>query len=254
MEHTFYEKNRDDGVLFINTAQDVSFPPHFHLSIEVVLLKKGAYTMTVNGKEYVLQGSSVAIADSFDVHAYKKIQSHTRADAYVLLIPYSYFARLDKWREGKQIECHVLQNEKLCNQLFDLVNAYLPPSNAQSEQVQRATIELILSILYEHLTFTPRKANSEVGLVREILVYLQENYRTKVTRASLARALGYTPEHLSRVFHRYVKKSFSQYVNGLRLEYVEEKRREGDTRTELALLYEAGFNSWQTYYRVKKGR
>lgn len=254
MEHIFYEKARDEGALFITAAQNLEFPPHFHLSIEIVLLKKGEYTMTVNGKEYFLQGGSVAIADSFEVHTYEQIHGHTRGDAYVLLVPYSYFTRLEKWREGKQIHTHVLQNEKLCNQLFDLVNAYLPPTNSQSEQVQRATVELILSILYENLIFTPRKANSEVGLVREMLIYLQENYRTKVTRASLARALGYTPEHLSRVFHRYVKKSFSQYVNDLRMQYVEEKRREGDKRTELALLYEAGFNSWQTYYRVKKGR
>ncbi|MBQ8308818.1 MAG: helix-turn-helix transcriptional regulator [Clostridia bacterium] len=87
--------------------------------------------------------------------------------------------------------------------------------------------------------------------IRSILAYIQQNYRAEISRKSIARALGYTEAHISRVFHRYLGVGLAEYINGLRLAYVKKLRANGDTRTTIELIYEAGFNSQQTYYRVK---
>ena len=43
-----------------------------------------------------------------------------------------------------------------------------------------------------------------------------------------------------------------EYVAKLRLDHVENARQNGDNRSLSALIFEAGFNSQQTYYRCKK--
>lgn len=112
--------------------------------------------------------------------------------------------------------------------------------------------ELFLALLSEGATFVERKERGDEALVRKILLYIQAHYRDEVSRGVLAKALGYTEAHISRVFHRYISKGIAEYINELRLEYIRQRRKAGDKRTELALLYEAGFNSQQTYYRAKK--
>ena len=118
-------------------------------------------------------------------------------------------------------------------------------------QTQDAGAQLLLARLLEHLTFSPARGGGERLLLREILSYLQEHFKEPLTRTNVARALGYTESHISRVFHSYVGKGLSQYVNELRLQYIERRRRHGDTRPLTELIFEAGFGSQQTYYRAK---
>ena len=118
--------------------------------------------------------------------------------------------------------------------------------------VREAAIGLFLAMLGERLSFTESVTGDERVLVRKILGYIQENYRGEATRASIARALGYTEAHISRVFHRYIRTGISEYVTGLRIKYIERLRAEGDDRTTIELIYESGFKSQQTYYRVRK--
>ncbi|MBQ3219170.1 MAG: helix-turn-helix domain-containing protein, partial [Clostridia bacterium] len=62
--------------------------------------------------------------------------------------------------------------------------------------------------------------------------------------------LGYSDAHISRIFSLYVKKSLPDYVNELRFKEV--NRLIENTNGKITdLIFDAGFNSIQTYYRVK---
>ena len=88
--------------------------------------------------------------------------------------------------------------------------------------------------------------------MRQILTYLQTHFQGEVSRAAIAKALGYSQEHISHVFRRYTGKSLTEYVNGLRFSYMEQLCKTGDKRTATELMFEAGFKSQHTYYRQKK--
>jgi AraC-like DNA-binding protein len=107
-------------------------------------------------------------------------------------------------------------------------------------------------LVLEKIPFTAEKSRDEVALVRKMLLYMQQHFTENLSRAVLARALGYAEAHLSRVFHRYVQTGISEYINGLRLGYIDGKIADGYDGTMTELIYEAGFNSQQTYYRVRK--
>lgn len=248
MSHGYYEKTRDDdNRILIQRSRDHTYPAHFHTHLEVFLLKSGEYTLTLDGKSERIQGGDIAVIDSFAVHAYQRIEEG--ADDCVVIIPFDRLHGFWKNHRADCIENPVFHNKELCEELLELIDRYLVDTTAQTKD---AGAQLLLARLLEHLRFSPSRGGGERLLLREILSYIQEHFKEPLTRTDIAHALGYTESHISRVFHAYVGKGLSPYVNDLRLQYIEHQRQNGDTRPLTELIFEAGFGSQQTYYRAKK--
>lgn len=249
---SFYEKSREDSrKIVVNRNDNHRFPLHFHRNLEILLLRKGEYEVFINGERYSVSSGQIAVIDSYDVHGYSSPMAlDGEQDSCVVLIPYEYLGTFNARRKNLRVAASVFTDENLCDELLKIIDEYLVPR--YTENVRRASVELFLALLFEKLQFTEEKGKDEVMLVRNMLAYIHENFQGDVSRGALAKALGYTEAHLSRVFHRYLKKRISEYVNELRLDYIERARENGDERTAIELIYEAGFNSQQTYYRFKK--
>jgi methylphosphotriester-DNA--protein-cysteine methyltransferase len=86
------------------------------------------------------------------------------------------------------------------------------------------------------------------------LFYINQNFKEEINLKILAKQFGYTAEHISRVFNHYLNVSLPEYINGLRLDYVENAIKEGSKENITSLLFSAGFKSIQTYYRAKNKR
>lgn len=247
----FYEREREENKKWLcNRNGDHTFPPHFHLNIEVFLVLCGEYALTVGGEEYILTDGSLAVVDSYEVHSYKKIRKKDGENTGVVILPFSYLERFNARRKNKWFAVRVRRDETLCKRLLAFADEYF--CSERGEAVLSAAAELFMELFAEGAEFAERKERGEEELVRKMLLYIEAHYREEISRARLAKELGYTETHISRVFHRYIGKGLLEYIHSLRLDYITARRRAGDTRTELALLYEAGFNSPQTYYRAKK--
>ena len=249
---SFYEKSReDDTLLQIHISENHSFPLHFHANLEVLIVLRGEYALSVNGKDFKAGENTVSVMDSYDVHGYQRTKAHEAEDARLIILPYRFLHTFNAVRKGMKVRAPIVKDGALCRTLVTVADAYL---RAKSERVQTAGAELFLAFLADALTFAPDDTRSEGALVRAILSYIAEHYREECTRARVARALGYTQAHISRVFHKYLQRGIPEYVNGLRLDFVEDCKRLGDGRTTEEIVYDAGFNSMQTYYRQKAKR
>ena len=249
---SYYEKHRDDTlelVLQKNTSQ--VYPAHFHRNLEICVLKKGELELSINDKIYRMTSGQTVVIDSFDVHEYIKSANEGFYDC-VLVIPYEFFGELLAERRGFRIENPIVQDAELCDKIIRLADEFL--SGTKSVSVQKATCKLIWSLLVEKLIFVEEKNRGEAALIRKALIYLQENFKIDVSRKSLAQELGYAEAHISRVFNRYLRVGIAEYVNSLRLEYIERKLAENNGAGLLEVIYESGFNCPQTYYRAKKKR
>ncbi len=245
----FYEKYRDDdGELLVIQNRNSIYPAHFHLNMEICMIKSGYHNIKINGKEYLLTEGCIAVIDSYDIHSYA--ESAIDDGACAIVIPYSYLQRFNAMRNAKKIINPVISDNNLCRKLLFIVDEYLSP--IQNTQVKRAGVELFLALLGDKLEYSSNPPADERELIRKILTFAQENYRQDASRCAIAKALGYTQEHISRVFHRYMKMGIAEYVNQLRIKHIENLRQSGDKRTTTELIYDAGFKSQQTYYRVKK--
>ena len=110
----------------------------------------------------------------------------------------------------------------------------------------------MLSLILGRLEPGEERERGEAQLVRSMLTYIQDNFKREITRADIARTLGYSPEHVSRIFHKYLGRSLKDYINSLRIEYIDYERSLEGAPTLTELIYKAGFGSEQTYYRAKK--
>lgn len=248
---SFYEKRRDDaGSLAIQRNVKNAYPAHFHNNLEICLIRNGAYEVGVNEQRYRVQNGDVILIDSFDIHSYEDLPFAGERDTCVLIIPYRYLDRFNAKKKGMRIKEPLISDGALCDTLLHLIDEYLIP--AKSESVSRSVIELILAMLGEQLVLESGKSGDERVLMRDILIYIQNNFQNAATRGDIARALGYTEAHISRVFHRYLGTNISEYVNGLRLDYIDRLLAEGTKASINELIFSAGFGSQQTYYRARK--
>lgn len=56
------------------------------------------------------------------------------------------------------------------------------------------------------------------GILESVCVFLQNNYQYDITRDSVARQFGFTPNHLSRLFQTHGHMTFSSYLTHVRID------------------------------------
>ncbi len=241
----FYEVNREEEIgIGCKIDTEFEYPEHFHAKIEVFLLLDGKYEISVNGKAIEIEKGDIVFFDSYDVHAFKK--KSAKSKGILIILPKAYV--LENANKKGNLKSNVIKDEILFNELCFIFEQYI--IYEKNLATKEAGIKLFFAKLYEKAQFVEDKGIDETILIKNILSYLHDNFKNRLTLSVLAKHFGYTSEHLSRTFHRYLKKSIPSYVNGLRLEYVEKKLSLKD-RKLYEIVYESGFNSLQTYYRVK---
>lgn len=248
----FYEKFREDASeVVVTRSRNHVYSAHFHSSLEILLVNRGGYRVICNDNTVDVADGCFAVFDSYDVHWYKSRLTEGEADDCVLIVPYRLLSRFNARRKNLRIAAPLVRDEALCKQLLFLIDEFVCGKDRETAE---SAVGLILALVFDRLEFSAKEKKDEVGLMRKVLDYVQENYRGDVTLHTVARELGYTEEHVSRVFHRYAGEGLPQYVNRLRLEYIDRARADGDKRKMTELIFEAGFKSQQSYYRNKNQR
>jgi len=244
----FYELYRDSqNELLVTYREDFSFPHHFHAAVEVFILLKGKYRITVDDQTYELNEKSVFISDTFCMHSYTKI-SEGPSESVMLIIPTSYLVEYNELKNGLSLQSYVSTNETLVHEVYTLagfINAHL-----KDEQIKQHYTNVLLLLLLNELGTTDCSKKQDVTTIKNVLLYIEEHFKENITLESISKHFGYTSCHLSRIFHSYFTMSISRYINTMRIKYIESKK--GTTKNLLYLIYESGFQSPQTYYRNLK--
>ena len=247
----FYESDRERAKLFVTKAGEY-FNPHYHINVEIYLIKSGSYLMTVNEQSFVASSGSIVVADSYAVHGYTRLDKTDTDGCKIIIIPYEYLTKFNLIKQNRVIKTPHVKDQALLNKLLDFVDKHLLTST--SSEVSLSAVDYLLSLILESVEFEENKKTGSVNLIKMILSYIHQNFKSDITRASISKEFGYSEEHISRVFSKFLKTSISKYVNELRLDYVE-KNKLITPKSLTELIFEAGFNSQRTYYRyASKGK
>ncbi len=243
----FYEAHRsgNEGFMIAKDRRQY-FPPHFHQNIEIFVCLSGSQEITIDGKTFVAEENSVVFIDSFIVHSYGKSEGGKNA---VVIIPYYALDKFNAFRKGKILGVFHIKSEGLAKKIMTIIDEDL--TEKSSEYTRYSAFNSITSSIIKEFGLMDGEVKSEDELINKILSFIAENFKTNITLKSVSKALGYAEGHISRIFHEYVDEGFCKYVNGLRLEFVERERKITDKKLN-ELIFDAGFNSIQTYYRAKK--
>ena len=247
--NTFYEDFQDKNKqIYYRCGKEFFFRAHFHQKVEIFALAKGTYTVYCNGKKFCLKGGDIAFFDSYDIHSYEK--SNGDCDGLVLIFPLQYIEKFLIRKNGLKIENKIISSPSICQSFMQLGKEYIV-QNGYNENVKSGVAELILALIEPHLQYSKEKKDGELDLIQNLLIYINENFTTPISLKNLAKKFGYSPEHVSRVFHQYLNTGLPEYVNRLRLNFLERELKKDGNKKITTLLFEAGFNSIQSYYRVK---
>ncbi len=245
----YYEKSREENRdIHVSYDRLNTYPEHFHMNFEIYILTAGEFEATVNKTTYRLQGGDILLVDSYDIHSYRRVSENARG--VFLVIPFACLQEFNAVRHSLPLAERVLHHPALAAEARALLERYLPADSASL--LAQSTVRLLLAMLLPHLSFAEKREEKDATPMRVLLTYIAAHYRAPLSRRLIARELGYTESHLSRLFHRYMHVGLPEYIACLRLAYVEKCRKEGDRRPLTELVFEAGFGSLQSYFRYKK--
>lgn len=209
--------------LFLFEGKDGKYirDKHWHRSVEIFAVKNGSLNFFLNEKKYHLQAGDFVLVNSNEVHS---IYAPDPNETIVLQIPLGSFA-------GYYTEEQFIwfsHSEKSDDERgFSLLNE-MYERNTEG----RTGYELqMLSCFYqlEYLLVTRyRKLEVHEELLKNtkqlkrlgvITGYLKEHYTEDISLEKLAGIFGYSPSYLSRMFPKYAKINYKDYLQSVRFEH-----------------------------------
>lgn len=241
----FYELDADvkDYINLIRLSHSDFSPAHFHKTAEIAVAVKGSFKVVVNGKEYLLNQGDFAVINGYEPHYYGKTKED---EGYVFLVSYSVMERFIESSGGK-LGVYLKLNDG--GETANIVAEIYKRWGEYNFYMKLGAAEWLLGSLKKRCGVINSKTDKTGALIPKILKHIDDNSKTDLTLPDVAQQFGYTPQHFSVIFNRYVGVSFRDYLNSVRLYKVERLLNEGCSVCLAAML--EGFKSLNTYYRAK---
>ena len=154
---------------------------HWHTSIEIFAVFKGSVRFFLNDEEYYIGKNFITF--SHDSNYCDKDMMGIMKEMYRAYV-------------AKKCGYEFLTQTKFYHLLYLMVTVY---------RITDVSDERIKS--YKHL-----------NRLTDITNYIKENYEGDISLESLAKIFGYSPTYLSKMFQKYAKVSYREYLQSIRLE------------------------------------
>ena len=209
--------------LFLFEGKDGKYirDKHWHRSVEIFAVKTGSLNFFLNEKKYHLQAGDFVLVNSNEVHS---IYAPDPNETIVLQIPLGSFAG---YYTEEQFIWFSHSEKSDDERVFSLLNE-MYERNTEG----RTGYELqMLSCFYrlEYLLVTRyRKLEVHEELLKNtkqlkrlgvITGYLKEHSTEDISLEKLAGIFGYSPSYLSRMFQKYAKINYKDYLQSVRFEH-----------------------------------
>ena len=165
---------------------------HWHRSIEMFVVLEGKLDFYINEEDIHLDKKTFVIVNSNELHS---ISASLPNKTIVLQMPLQTFER---YYTDEQFICFTHRERVQDEQLVELMVTKYRKMNVSEE------------IVREH-----RNRNR----LSSITGYIKENFKEDLSLEGVAQSFGYSPTYLSRMFRKYAKINYKEYVQGIRLEY-----------------------------------
>lgn len=220
------------------------FPTHWHDFNEIEFIIEGSGTYIVDGKKYAIEKNMLFFMTPVNFHS----------------------VNIDK--DGADI-INVMFSEDLCNPntllrltsvanenaiLFPKKDAnfiiYLLEELIFSVQKKNTAYyrSLIDTLLLKIISCANNKSNPKLTYVQSAMLFIRNNFRSKITLSDTAKHIGISPAYLSTIFLKESGINFKDYLNTIRFDYAKKLLIYSDASiTELC--YESGFDDYANFIR-----
>lgn len=239
----FYEKKSQ--VINLYEGTDMTFPPHLHKEIEILICKKGAVEATCNQQTYILQESEIMVALPNSIHSYETPDYCE----YILCIISPSTLPMFKPYYQKEFTSPFFQKDQT-KKITPFIQMLLEEwRNDRNQELMLSYLSVIISLILKQASFTEKATSPCEDILPSLLLYVEAHYLEQFTLKDLASHLGFHPSYVSRLFSERVHCTLTHYVMELRVSYAKHLLQNTEkTITEIA--YECGFATQRTFNRV----
>lgn len=230
---------------------DIEMHTHNYFEIEFVLSGKAVHT--INGYTYTIEKGDIYMLSPSDFHSIKIIEPLTLINIMYTEQVVSPTFVYDFFASGKMIVCRMSDSEfKRLAPVFELM-AQCPTANSDLNiRYMRNLCECMMLTIYNKLKIVPKEPTASRSIYRSIL-YINRNFRTKISLDNLAESAGYSKNYFSSIFNKCFGVSINEYINNLRLDYAYSLL----TTTDISVTqvcFSSGFSSFSVFSRMFKKR
>lgn len=220
---------------------------HSHDYVEVLYARGGGWTVYLNFKEYRLEKGDVIFIFPEQIHSHEA----TSAENCVLLFP-NILPIYDEVFKHYIPENPVLKNgiDEEADALFIKVSEANQTKSPYAQGIVCGYIAQILGKLLPLVNLTTTTTKNEFPKEIKLISYCSEHYKEHITLSSVAKALNYSPSHLSHLFRDKLKINFAKLITLMRINDAKSMLLGDKSITQIA--FEAGFNSVRTFNQAFK--
>lgn len=205
----FYESN-------VNSSGYVPF--HWHSSLELLYVLEGRLKLTIDGKEYIVGRNEFIAVSSGQIHDVENTPNH----AMVLQVPLVILNKFERSPETLHFAVKKSSNTAAYHEVIEMfkhLNDAL--RNKKPGYLYDAEIALIQILKRLVLFFTlPESLKiSAQDPIKDIIIYINEHYKEKITVEQLADIGGYNQNYLSRLFRSITGTTLIHYIYQVRLSH-----------------------------------
>ncbi|MDD6033263.1 MAG: AraC family transcriptional regulator [Oscillospiraceae bacterium] len=242
----FYE-NRDRE-LQVGHSVNMQFPPHLHGEVELLYVYSGALEVLVGQNVYLLEEGDFAAIFPNCVHSYRTPPEESSAVCLVIVQP-----RLAGEFSSSLQKLHpldpVVRRAALHRDVPYAIDSLRQEGNVGSKAVFSAFVQLILARTMGCFQLEKNTDLNYFDLTYRTVSYLSEHYREPLSLETLARALGVSKYHLSRIFSARLHTSFSAYLGSLRVSLAQNLLKTTSLPISQIAL-DCGFGSQRSFNRI----
>ena len=209
--------------LFLFEGKDGKYirDKHWHRSVEIFAVKDGSLNFFLNEKKYHLQAGDFVLVNSNEVQSIYAPDPH---ETIVLQIPLGSFAG---YYTEEQFIWFSHSEKSDDERVFSLLNEMYERNTEcrMGYELQMLScfyqLEYLLVTRYRKLEVHEEllKNTKQLKRLGVITGYLKEHYTEDISLEKLAGIFGYSPSYLSRMFQKYAKINYKDYLQSVRFEH-----------------------------------
>ena len=219
--------------------------PHWHEAIEILCTLDDDVSTLINSNEKILHPGEICVADCYDVHSFNS----NGKDVYILIIPREYLGDFLKIKGKKHLSTPYVCDKNAWRTVKNIIKTLI--EEKPCGLTEKGYINVILGVICEQCGFSDF-SNTDVGLMKKILNFIEENYTEEVSLEYLAKKIGYSKYYFSRIFNKFFRFNLNEYLSRVRIRHFLLKIQNNKNADIISTAFDCGFNSWQTFYRCFK--
>ena len=224
------------------------YPAHLHDVLEIVILRKGHLTMTVNGLLCQMEPDTIVTVFPGMIHSYESASE----DAEGLFVGFTP-GLIDELHNTLISQWPVVPMVKIgdCDKALEEAVIRLEEISAGKgpDPLTQAYIHLLASSLLMKMELAPSAEMHKDSLMYRTMYYIQEHAQENLSLDSVARELGVGRSHLSHLLAQKLHIHFRKFLNTIRVEKAC-KMLQDPSKSIKEVCFDCGFESTRTFHRA----